>query len=194
LIGVLICAESLARGRSLAAGLEEDERITVVGVINRLPAGNGDSSPDVLVVEGTPFEDMLRVGCPVVLVSDEPFEGRLPRSVHAWLPVDIPNREVAAAVFAAAHDLVTLTEEQAQRWLPLTARADTAPGLEELTRRELQVLGMLADGLGNKEIARELKISSHTAKFHVAQILAKLGAATRTEAVATGIRRGLVPI
>jgi DNA-binding NarL/FixJ family response regulator len=51
---------------------------------------------------------------------------------------------------------------------------------------------MLASGLGNKQIAAHLKISEHTAKFHVASILGKLGASTRTEAVSIGIRRGLV--
>ncbi len=51
---------------------------------------------------------------------------------------------------------------------------------------------MLASGLGNKEIAVKLAISEHTVKFHVASILGKLGAASRTEAVSLGIRRGLV--
>jgi len=51
---------------------------------------------------------------------------------------------------------------------------------------------MLAAGLGNKEIANRLSISEHTAKFHVGSIMGKLGAASRTEAVALGIRRGLV--
>jgi DNA-binding NarL/FixJ family response regulator len=63
---------------------------------------------------------------------------------------------------------------------------------EPLTRREREVLQMLAAGLGNKEIASRLDISDHTAKFHVGSILGKLGAASRTEAVALGIRRGLV--
>jgi DNA-binding NarL/FixJ family response regulator len=64
--------------------------------------------------------------------------------------------------------------------------------LEPLTRREREVLQMLASGLANKEIATRLSISDHTVKFHVASILGKLGASTRTEAVATGIRNGLV--
>jgi DNA-binding NarL/FixJ family response regulator len=51
---------------------------------------------------------------------------------------------------------------------------------------------MLAAGLANKEIAARLSISDHTVKFHVASILGKLGASTRTEAVSAGIRRGLV--
>src|SRR5216683_2649955 len=64
--------------------------------------------------------------------------------------------------------------------------------LEPLTRREREVLQMLAAGLANKEIAARLAISDHTVKFHVASILGKLGASTRTEAVSAGIRRGLV--
>src|ERR1700674_681358 len=63
---------------------------------------------------------------------------------------------------------------------------------ESLTRRELEVLQMLAAGLSNKEIAARLSISEHTVKFHVASILGKLGAGSRTEAVSLGIRRGLV--
>ena len=64
--------------------------------------------------------------------------------------------------------------------------------IEPLTPRESKVLEMLASGLTNKEIAARLAISEHTAKFHVASILGKLGAGTRTEAVTLGIRRGLV--
>ena len=51
---------------------------------------------------------------------------------------------------------------------------------------------MLAEGAANKTIAWKLAISEHTVKFHVASILAKLGASTRTEAVTVGIRKGLV--
>ena len=53
---------------------------------------------------------------------------------------------------------------------------------------------MIADGAANKVIAWKLGVSEHTVKFHVASILAKLGAATRTEAVSIGMRRGLVPL
>jgi len=74
---------------------------------------------------------------------------------------------------------------------PARAASDSA---EPLTARELEVLGMLAEGLGNKAIASRLAISSHTAKFHVAAIMGKLGARSRTEAVALAMRRGLVAI
>jgi DNA-binding CsgD family transcriptional regulator len=63
-----------------------------------------------------------------------------------------------------------------------------------LTRRELTVLRLVAHGLGNKEIARELGISSHTVKYHLASLLAKLGVHSRTEAVTMGLRRGLLPL
>ncbi len=65
------------------------------------------------------------------------------------------------------------------------------PG-ETLTPRETEVLQLMAQGLPNKIIASKLKISLHTAKFHVAQILGKLGATSRTEAVTMGARRGYV--
>jgi DNA-binding CsgD family transcriptional regulator len=61
-----------------------------------------------------------------------------------------------------------------------------------LTRRERDVLALLARGFSNKRIGERLGISEHTAKFHVGSVLAKLGAATRAEAVALGVRRGYV--
>ncbi|HYW31665.1 MAG TPA: LuxR C-terminal-related transcriptional regulator [Gemmatimonas sp.] len=61
-----------------------------------------------------------------------------------------------------------------------------------LTDRERQVLQRLASGHGNAEIAAELMVSTSTVKFHLAAIFAKLGVHTRTEAVATGVRQGLV--
>ena len=63
-----------------------------------------------------------------------------------------------------------------------------------VTPRESEVLGLLADGLANKEIGGRLGISAHTAKFHVESLLRKLGAVNRAEAVREGIRRGLIGV
>ena len=63
---------------------------------------------------------------------------------------------------------------------------------EPLTPRELEVFELLGKGLSNRDIAGVLGISAHTAKFHVGQILAKVGAATRAEAVSEGLRCGLI--
>lgn len=69
------------------------------------------------------------------------------------------------------------------------------PGLvahEPLTPRELEVFELLGKGLSNRDIGGVLGISPHTAKYHVAQILAKVGASTRAEAVSEGLRCGLI--
>jgi DNA-binding NarL/FixJ family response regulator len=117
------------------------------------------------------------------------------------MPANATAAEIGAAILAAAHGLVVLTQPQARRLAtqqqtmhPDAAHHDEEFPTEALTARELQVLRMLSDGLGNKQIAGQLGISGHTAKFHVAQILAKLGARSRAEAVFIGIRRGLVPV
>jgi DNA-binding NarL/FixJ family response regulator len=74
------------------------------------------------------------------------------------------------------------------------APREAGPVHEPLTRRELDVLALLADGLSNKRIAAALGISDQTVKFHVAAICGKLGVANRTEAVRRAIRRGLVTV
>ena len=66
--------------------------------------------------------------------------------------------------------------------------------VEELTSRESEVLRLLAEGLGNREIAVKLNISEHTIKFHIHSILGKLGVASRTEAVTRGLRSGLIEL
>jgi DNA-binding NarL/FixJ family response regulator len=68
------------------------------------------------------------------------------------------------------------------------------PAAEALTRRELEVLERLAEGLSNKGIAAQLGISDQTVKFHVAAICGKLGAANRTDTVRKAIRRGLITV
>src|SRR5713226_9763511 len=70
--------------------------------------------------------------------------------------------------------------------------SDPAPMPEALTPREVEVLGLLAEGLPNKAIAARLNISDQTVKFHVSSICGKLGAANRTDAVRRAARRGLI--
>jgi DNA-binding NarL/FixJ family response regulator len=74
----------------------------------------------------------------------------------------------------------------------LESDPEDEPPLTELTAREVQVLRLLTEGASNKSIARRLGITPHTAKFHVASIVAKLGASGRTDAVAKAMRLGLV--
>jgi DNA-binding NarL/FixJ family response regulator len=111
-----------------------------------------------------------------------------------------PIATIAAAAIAAAAGLVVISREQAAMIESASAfppertdiyDGDVAP--EPLTPRERQVLEQMSLGLANREIAQALHISAHTAKFHVAQILAKLDAATRAHAVAKAMRNGLMP-
>ncbi len=134
---------------------------------------------------------------PDVVLADLEFpQDGLPRSgVRAVLPRDVAAGEMIAAIEAAAAGLVALHPADLQALLPAPPRADRplpADAGEALTPRELEVFAMLAEGSGNKAIAWKLGISEHTVKFHVASIMSKLNATSRTEAVSIGIRRGLV--
>jgi len=114
--------------------------------------------------------------------------------VRAILPRDVPATELIAAIEAAAAGLIALHPADLNALLP-PRRAERALSMdtgEALTPRELEVFAMLAEGAGNKAIAWKLAISEHTVKFHVASIMSKLNATSRTEAVSIGIRRGLI--
>ena len=108
--------------------------------------------------------------------------------------------EIVGAIEAVAAGLYAFHPSDVDSIPMLRPReADTVaevvePLLERLTPREIEVLQLLSGGLGNKEIASRLNISEHTAKFHEASIMGKLGATSRTEAVTLGIRHGLVMI
>lgn len=117
-----------------------------------------------------------------LLVTLRPLRGGL-----ALLPTSASAEQVVAAIEAAAAGLAVVHPDHA-------ASLAASAGDDPLTPREREVLHLLAAGLGNKEIAGRLAISDHTAKFHVSQILAKLNAGTRAEAVSIAMRRGLVPL
>lgn len=133
----------------------------------------------------------------VVLESAENAAGAsdlLRQGARAVLPAVVSSSELIAALRAVTAGLIVLhssTVAAIPHAAVNIARA-TEEWIEPLTKREREVLQMLAAGLGNKEIAAKLNISDHTVKFHVGSILGKLGAASRAEAVALGIRRGLV--
>jgi DNA-binding NarL/FixJ family response regulator len=119
----------------------------------------------------------------------------------AYLTPDADASALAAAVHGVALGLTVLDPSLVAaagfHVHPVEREADGGDGLpggEALTPREREVLRLVADGLPNKAIARELGISEHTAKFHVGSLLAKLGAASRTEAVTLATRRGLLTV
>ncbi len=95
-----------------------------------------------------------------------------------------------AALQAAALGLLVVDARLSEGALRM--RSVGEPLVESLTPRELEVLHLIGQGLSNRAIASRLAISEHTAKFHVNAILGKLGAQTRAEAVAQGVRLGLL--
>ena len=106
------------------------------------------------------------------------------------LPPDAASGEIVAAIYAAANGLAAIDPRELEGWVAGPAAAPAETGT--LTPREIEVLAMMAEGAANKAIAWKLHISEHTAKFHVASILNKMNAGTRAEAVALGIKRGLI--
>jgi DNA-binding NarL/FixJ family response regulator len=130
----------------------------------------------------------------VVLCAETECIALLEAGAAAVLPRTAARAEILAAVKAVARGLAVVPRTLMSALLDddalaeLSVARDAAP----LTPRELEVLAAMADGASNKTIARRLGISFHTAKFHVAAILAKLDADTRTEAVTKAAQRGLV--
>lgn len=142
---------------------------------------------------------------PPELQTAETFLRALRGDVRAVLPHDASASEITSAVLAAASGLISLTPEMMDSLLSFSKTALATDSLiengsqtfsgemiEALTRRELEVLEMLAEGASNKTIADRLNISEHTVKFHLASVFGKLGAGSRTEAVTLALRRGLV--
>ena len=107
----------------------------------------------------------------------------------AVVATDAGAKEIAAAAEAVRQGHAVLPPELLREMLPAVEVHYDGPSL---TPRETAVLALLSEGATNKMIARRLDISVHTAKFHVASILEKLDATTRTDAVAQGVRQGLL--
>lgn len=198
----------------IRAGLQSmlaDSRVDIAGSAVDFETISGqlvDVEPDVVLVEiaADAHEDLLNMvedtevahEYPVVVLSEQPRADWLSKAlragVRAVLPRDVTPEQLRAALEASAAGLVVVHPSEVNAVLPAPA-AVSSPARElpePLTPREREVLQMISGGLGNKEIAGRLSISEHTVKFHVASILGKLGASTRTEAVSIGIRHGLV--
>ena len=210
MIRVFIIADS----PTIRSGLEnllKARTVKVAGTAAELDSAASllsDAEADAVLIDATGDEPQqfvhtvvesgLASELAVILIADHlpqaSAAAALRAGVRAVLPSDVAQDQLVAALEAAVSGLVVLHSSNVDAAFPASAPAarPLAELAEPLTRREREVLQMLATGLGNKEIAARLAISEHTVKFHVASILGKLGAETRTEAVSLGIRRGLV--
>ena len=214
MIRTLVAAASPVIRAGVEAVLARSAAITVVGssstdtladdieahepqvVLVAVEAGDGLGGAIVSRVSLSP--DAVARTPAFVLLLDDPSAAAaadaLRGGARSVLPSDATPDEIIAAIEAAAAGLVTLPADIAAD-LALAARLPVrqpAATAQPLTPREVEVLGMLAEGLANKNIAARMGISEHTVKTHVASILTKLDAFSRAEAVAIGARRGLI--
>jgi two-component system, NarL family, response regulator YdfI len=211
MIRVLIVASSSISQRGLEDLLRASTSLQVVGVLSdlgQLSENLEELQPDVLVAEiagqdRTLPEEILKLSeeapLPIVLLVDDANSERdldaLRNGVRAVLPRNMNPVGIVAAVEAVGVGLAVLLPEGLDTLLregTASHRAVSPPLVEALTPREIEVLGMMVEGWGNKEISTRLGISEHTVKFHVASIMGKLNASSRTEAVTSGIRHGLI--
>ena len=215
---VLVVATSAVTRAGLEAILAREHSFVVVGSERSASLGEeiAEHEPDVVIVEATnhdegilaalrlhagELDDGARSSPAFILLADDSDATQgmraLRSGVRGLLPRDAGAQEIVAAVMAAAAGLVTFTRERANAWRDaFSDRFGATDGATDatptLTARELEILRMIADGLGNKQIAARLAISEHTVKFHISSVFAKVHASSRAEAVMIGARRGLI--
>jgi len=203
-IRVLIVSPTSGTRRALEHVVARDPGLALVA------GADSPESPDVIVLDSGPESHLPlpmrlerrpnRDPTPVVVLLDD-LDGEagaraLRAGARAVLPRHASPEEIRAAVRAAAAGLASLPAALATAVLDDRSgdgtRAPADNGDRTLTPREREILTLLGEGLVNKEIGVRLGISEHTVKTHLAAIYEKLGASNRAEAVATGLRRGLV--
>jgi DNA-binding NarL/FixJ family response regulator len=204
----IFSTDPVLRG-SLERLLREDPTVAIVGVADDPPAVLRliEQNRIDVVLADTPRCDQLsdwrlrhRQTAFVVLLDGTDLEDSI-EALHAGAAAILARSagrdQMMVAIKAAANGLAVLPHELVATLIAGAVQDDRSPDGDvaadaRLTPRELEVLAAMADGASNKAIARRLEISFHTAKFHVAAILAKLDADSRTEAVTRAAQLGLV--
>jgi DNA-binding NarL/FixJ family response regulator len=191
-IRVLLNISSPALRAGLRALLSSDKTINVVN-----DSLEDDSEADVVITSASHASfsgsEVDSSSAATLLLGDDPLNiGEMRRSFRVWgvLPADVSGEELIAAVQALSQGLIVGTSA-----LLFESESESEPlSRGPLTDRESEVLGLLAKGLANKQIAVALRISEHTVKFHVSSIYTKLNVTNRTEAVREGLRGGWIAL
>jgi len=206
-VRVLLVDDHAVVRSGLAAFLLAFDDLELVG-----EAGRGEEAvrfceehrPDVVLMDlvmpgmdGVAATRAIRERCPevqvIVLTSfkeKELVEGALEAGAIGYLLKSVSADELAEAIRKAHAGRASLAPEAAQALIQ-ASRQPPAPGFD-LTEREREVLALMVEGLSNPQIAERLVVSPSTVKYHVSNILSKLGVSSRTEAVALALQSGLV--
>jgi DNA-binding NarL/FixJ family response regulator len=201
-VGTILAASSESfrarlHERLLEAGCED-----VLVTDSRQALAKGlQESPEALVVTGGDWASSdsflhlaVRAGAPAIVLLSLPHrdDGQtlLSSGARGALDEDIPSTVLAAALAAVRSGLIVLDPSLTPNARELPPTPAPAHPVRPLTRREQQILSLIAGGTSNKGIARALGVSSNTVKFHLAAAFEKLDVTTRAEAVAEAIRRG----
>jgi DNA-binding NarL/FixJ family response regulator len=147
-----------------------------------------DETPDVVICDASTHIDLpAETEAPVVALTDHALSGEAPAGL---LPRSVSAAQLDAAAHAAAAGLLV-------RW-PDAATTDGFGAARDdpplLTPREAEILTLVGQGMSNKAVARALGISVHTVKFHMEALFDKLDATSRAEAVAKGLRGGVIEL
>jgi NarL family two-component system response regulator YdfI len=206
-VRVLVAADSAVTRAGLESVITQSPPLSVAGSVS---TGNlieqiRELQPDVVLLAWRrgleeSLDSWIESGPAFVLLTEDMDQPSARAGFHSGLRAIIPlqasAREIAVAIEAAAEGLVVLHPDavNARQAAGPGTRSAEAPDAPDalLTPREIEVLRLLAEGFANKNIAWKLKISEHTVKFHIASIFTKLNVSSRAEAVAIGIRQGVI--
>lgn len=173
-------AASLADARRLIALLHPD--VVILDV--RLPDGNGIEACRTLRHD----DPELGIVILTMYAGDDTLFDALEAGASAFVPKNAPSDDVVAAARHAASAPRSFTSAD----LNEAMRRKLSPTGPQLSPREREVLGLLADGLGVAQISRQLFISESTTKTHISKLYDKLGAGNRAQALMTALRLGLL--
>jgi DNA-binding NarL/FixJ family response regulator len=173
-------ASSVAEGLAVAAQHKPD----VVLMDIRLPDGSGLDAVKKLRAANP----QMGIVVLTMYAGDEHLFGALEAGASAFVPKDAPAEDVVAAARHAAASPEAFSAAD----LANAMKRRLAPSGPQISPREREVLGLLADGLAVAQIAKKLYISESTAKTHISKLYEKLGAGNRAQAIMTAMRMGLI--
>ncbi|WP_392532248.1 response regulator transcription factor [Nostoc sp. C117] len=208
IIRVMVVAASPVIRMGLAAMLDDSPKLTVIKSLADIDSFSEEIvqlQPDVMLFDWNESNYELIshssqfIFATIILIDeleDIDLGALLAAGIKGILPQNSAELTMIAAIEAVASGLVVLYPEvinnlQLQKESISHGKIDTNQ-IKTLTPREIEVLQLLTSGLSNKAVAQQLHISEHTVKFHISSIFQKLDVSTRTEAVAVGMRLGLI--